>query len=479
MPARRRLVAILFADIVGFSRRLSEDEPAGLEQRRRIEAMVRAAAVAHGGRVVKTIGDAAMLAFDSAVQAVECALEIQDAARKADGEPEAVPGAQVRIGLHAGDVVEEEDGDLFGNTVNIAARLEKAASPGGICLSREVYAQVRPTLALECVPVPPERLRNLPEPVGAVEILPERADRLPAPLPEGDAVREVGEAPSLPVPRSTPALDRARQLARRQDDDDLISPLWTIGAGIGLAVTGAAAASLAGWLGQWPEWGQVTFILQMVGRMAPRFALFCGAWLVLYHLIYRPLLKPLFQRLDFAMLGPEGLDEEVALHCAGLGEVSPAIAGPVDRALTAYTGITGIGREDVWTDRRIPVEKHTKQARAELLALLNRARHLAKVDATLRRFDGEAEIPVHYRELRQLHRRQCAKLEAAAEIFERAEAEFSRAFLAVSEQAPKSAPPEEPLREMQATFAALAEVLETLEEPQSESVLPLQAGDRR
>jgi len=159
VSTKRRLAAILFADIAGFTRAMSDDEELGLERRRRMERAARDAAASHGGRLVKLLGDGAMLAFESAVEAVSAAIEIQRALAEAGTEP-----LPVRIGVHVGDVV-EEDGDLYGNVVNIAQRVQEAALPGGIAITRDVLVQIRPILSLRVRPIRHPGGKPMPEPI--------------------------------------------------------------------------------------------------------------------------------------------------------------------------------------------------------------------------------------------------------------------------------------------------------------------------
>jgi adenylate cyclase len=131
----RRLAAILAADVVGFSSMMEKDEEGTLAtiknlQREIIEPRVRE----HHGRVVKSTGDGFLIEFASPVEAVRCALRIQDAA--------AADPLLLRIGINLGDVIIEPDGDVYGDGVNIAARLEGIADPGGICISGAVYDQI-------------------------------------------------------------------------------------------------------------------------------------------------------------------------------------------------------------------------------------------------------------------------------------------------------------------------------------------------
>src|SRR5262245_49444497 len=140
---QRRLAAILAADVVGYSRLMEQDEAgtlAALKGRRR--EVLGPLIAQHQGRLIKVMGDGVLIEFASAVDAVECAIEVQR--RFADAN-KGLPGAHsivLRIGVNIGDVI-VEGSDLYGDGVNIAARLETLAEPGSICVSRSVYDQVR------------------------------------------------------------------------------------------------------------------------------------------------------------------------------------------------------------------------------------------------------------------------------------------------------------------------------------------------
>ena len=119
----------------------------------------------HKGRVVKRTGDGAIVEFRSVVDAVRCAIEVQNAmVERNSGVPED-QRIEFRIGVHLGDVVEEDDGDLMGDGVNIAARLEGVAKPGAICLSEDAYRQVKSRLDLKVSDLGPTALKNIAEPV--------------------------------------------------------------------------------------------------------------------------------------------------------------------------------------------------------------------------------------------------------------------------------------------------------------------------
>ncbi len=138
----RRLSAIVFTDMVGYTAKMANDETAAMRFLKIHDDMIRAEIAATTGRIVKTIGDSFMIEFSSAVEAVECMAAIQ--ARFAEYNKSVEPSEQIliRVGIHIGDVVAMEDGDLIGDGVNIAARLQPLAKPGGICVSRAVYDAV-------------------------------------------------------------------------------------------------------------------------------------------------------------------------------------------------------------------------------------------------------------------------------------------------------------------------------------------------
>jgi class 3 adenylate cyclase len=146
----RKLAAILVADIVGYSRLAGADEDRILARLRTLRSdLIDPILAVHHGRVVKRTGDGAIIEFRSVVDAVRCAIEVQSglAERNAGLPPE--KRIEYRVGIHLGDVVEENDGDLMGEGVNIATRLEGVAKPGTICLSEQAYWHVEGRLDLK------------------------------------------------------------------------------------------------------------------------------------------------------------------------------------------------------------------------------------------------------------------------------------------------------------------------------------------
>jgi adenylate cyclase len=166
MSETRKLAAILVADVVGYSRLTGADEERTLARLRALRSdLIDPAISVHHGRVVKRTGDGSLIEFRSVVDAVRCAIEVQSGMveRNAGLPPER--RIQFRVGIHLGDVVEEQDGDLMGDGVNIAARLEGIAEPGAICLSEDAYRQVRARLNLAVSDLGETQLKNIAEPI--------------------------------------------------------------------------------------------------------------------------------------------------------------------------------------------------------------------------------------------------------------------------------------------------------------------------
>jgi adenylate cyclase len=145
----RKLAAILAADVVGYSRLAGADEERTLARLRTLRSdLIDPTIAVHRGRVVKRTGDGALVEFRSVVEAVRCAIEVQNGMAERNAGLPTERQIQFRIGIHLGDVVEESDGDLMGDGVNIAARLEGISAPGSIYLSEDAYRQVKARLDL-------------------------------------------------------------------------------------------------------------------------------------------------------------------------------------------------------------------------------------------------------------------------------------------------------------------------------------------
>ena len=180
---QRRLVAILAVDVVGYSRLMERDEAAtllALKARRR-DLFVPLVAN-HRGRVVKVMGDGALVEFSSAVDAVQCAIQLTKAFTEANaGVPE---GRRIllRIGVNLGDVIIEGN-DLYGDGVNVAARLEQLAETGGICVSQNVYDQVKRKIDVAFEDMGPQSIKNISEPIVAYRVSLGQAAPSQGPLP--------------------------------------------------------------------------------------------------------------------------------------------------------------------------------------------------------------------------------------------------------------------------------------------------------
>jgi adenylate cyclase len=180
----RRLAAILAADVVGYSRLMGEDEEGTLERlKAHRRELIDPAIAAHHGHMVKLTGDGALVEFGSVVDAVACAVEIQRAMALRNADVPASQRIQFRVGINLGDVIIEPD-DIYGDGVNVAARLEALAEPGGICVSRLVQESVRGKLDVAFDDLGEQRLKNIAEPVRAyrVRTAPGAARRLIKPL---------------------------------------------------------------------------------------------------------------------------------------------------------------------------------------------------------------------------------------------------------------------------------------------------------
>jgi TolB-like protein len=160
----RKLAAILAADVAGFSRLMGADEAGAARGLREHRAAVDPIVARHGGRIVKTTGDGVLLEFPSIVAAVECAVAVQEVMAERNAEVPQDRRMLFRIGINLGDVLIEDD-DILGDGVNIAARLEGIAEPGGICVSESSYQQVRDKLTIPFEDMGEQQLKNIARPV--------------------------------------------------------------------------------------------------------------------------------------------------------------------------------------------------------------------------------------------------------------------------------------------------------------------------
>jgi adenylate cyclase len=196
MSETRKLAAILVSDVVGYSRLAGADEDRILARLRTLRSdLIDPTIAVHHGRVVKRTGDGSVIEFRSVVDAVRCAIELQNAMveRNAGVPPER--RIEFRVGIHVGDVVEESDGDLMGDGVNVAARLESIAKPGAICLSEQAYWQVKGRLDLAVTDLGPTKLKNIAQPIHVYSL------QVGVPAQAKPAESVMPAAPTAPTPR--------------------------------------------------------------------------------------------------------------------------------------------------------------------------------------------------------------------------------------------------------------------------------------
>jgi class 3 adenylate cyclase len=163
----RKLAAIMFTDIVGYTAMTQENELRALDTLKKHREILRPIILKHGGKEVKTIGDAFLIEFSSALAAIECATDIERAIQKMTIV--SAEDLRVKIGIHLGDVV-HEDGDVYGDAVNVASRIVPLAKGGGICISQQVYDQVRNKTDLKFKKLPAQDLKNISIPLNVYKL---------------------------------------------------------------------------------------------------------------------------------------------------------------------------------------------------------------------------------------------------------------------------------------------------------------------
>ncbi len=180
----RRLAAIMFTDVVGYTAMAQKDESNALQALKKHRSLIRPIFSQHGGREVKTMGDSFLVEFASALEATRCAIDIQKAHREYNrGKTEAL---QVRIGIHIGDVV-RESGDVYGDAVNIASRIHPLADDGGTCISQQVYDQVRNKVPFRFTRLETPQLKNISVPIDVYRLEPLEMRSEAGPIQPSDA----------------------------------------------------------------------------------------------------------------------------------------------------------------------------------------------------------------------------------------------------------------------------------------------------
>src|SRR5215472_12621136 len=165
----RKLAAIFAADVEGYSRLMGQDEVGTLRTLNRYRAIIDPLIASHRGRIFSTAGDSLVADFASAVDAVQCAVAVQDAIGKENADRPAGEQMRFRIGIHVGDIMVQGE-NLFGDAVNIAARLEALAEPGGACISGAVRDHIGTNLPVGFIDLGPQQVKNIAQPIRAYRI---------------------------------------------------------------------------------------------------------------------------------------------------------------------------------------------------------------------------------------------------------------------------------------------------------------------
>ena len=229
----RKLAAILAADVVGYSRLVGDDEAGTIARLKALrQDFIEPLVAEYHGRIVKLMGDGALVEFASAVDAVECAVALQKGITEREAALPESRRIAFRIGINVGDII-VEDGDILGDGVNVAARLEGLAEPGGICIARNVHDQVKAKLDHAFEPMGEHKVKNIAEPVSVYRVG----------LGPGGAVRRRTRRNRMGAARAPPGGDRSRgrRPARRRRGGGLVRVLRGHGAPPP-AVAGSGAA---------------------------------------------------------------------------------------------------------------------------------------------------------------------------------------------------------------------------------------------
>jgi adenylate cyclase len=196
----RRLVAVFAADVEGYSRLMGADEVGTLKGLTERRAILDRFIAEHRGRIANTAGDSVLAEFGSAVEAVQCALDAQTALSETNADLTAAKCINFRIGIHIGDVMVRA-GDLFGDGVNIAARLQSLAKPGGVCISGGTFDQVRKVLPITFVDIGAQQVKNIQEPIRVYQVgtPSETQESTPARVAESERPPPLPDKPSIAV----------------------------------------------------------------------------------------------------------------------------------------------------------------------------------------------------------------------------------------------------------------------------------------
>jgi adenylate cyclase len=198
---QRRLAAVLAADVVGYSRLMEVDETGTLARLKTVRLeLIDPAIVRCKGRIIKTTGDGMLVEFQSVTEALRCAVDFQERMARRNRDMAASRALLYRIGINLGDVIVEEDGDIFGDGVNVAARLESIADPGGICVSAAVRDQVADRLAIGFQDLGEQQVKNISRPIRVFKVVLDSETKAPAAPAGAEALPQVSvRKPSIAV----------------------------------------------------------------------------------------------------------------------------------------------------------------------------------------------------------------------------------------------------------------------------------------
>ena len=196
----RKLVAILYADVAGYSRLTGEDEDATHRTLSEYLDLIASTIESHRGQVMHYAGDAALAKFDAVVDAMSAAVAIQNELKTRNEDMADERKVQFRIGVNSGDVIEDR-GDIYGDGVNVAARLETLAEPGGICISESIRTAIGKKLALDYEDMGEQKVKNIEEPVRAYRVLRGRL-RTERPAPHDEGAKKSGDQLDLTAPEA-------------------------------------------------------------------------------------------------------------------------------------------------------------------------------------------------------------------------------------------------------------------------------------
>ena len=211
LPDRRKLVAVVYADMVGYSRLIGLDDAGTLDRLRALRRdLIDSAIEEHGGRIVQTGGDLLLIVFDSIDGAVRCAVQVQQRVPIHDGEQPADRAIRFRIGINIGDAIADGT-DLHGDAVNVAARIQAECPPGGVCVTRAVRDHMRGRLNLAFEAIGALNLRNIAYPVEAFVLRLDAVMTTPRPVARSLEERASEERASEAFPPYDTAVDKSRR----------------------------------------------------------------------------------------------------------------------------------------------------------------------------------------------------------------------------------------------------------------------------